>query len=172
MSKRETALPLTMSVPQFGRLVYRYSENSAYAAAERGDIVTIKTGDTNKRPRKRVPVRVALLRIAGNDSTLLESLVKDLCAKLECTDECRAAEAAASGFQRERFPQTRQSPRVRAREWQTRLLAELAAAPTRQQAQLILSEAEHQRLIRALPFRTREKLKATAQDIVSEKADD
>jgi hypothetical protein len=29
MSKREPALPLTMSVPQFGRLVYGYSENSA-----------------------------------------------------------------------------------------------------------------------------------------------
>jgi hypothetical protein len=111
MRRRETAPPLTMSVPQFGRLVYRYSENSAYAAAERGEIVTIKTGDTNKRPRMRVPVRVALLRIAGNDSTLLESLVKDLCAKLECTDECRAAEAAASGFQRERFRQTRHAKR-------------------------------------------------------------
>ena len=83
--KREPALPLTMSVPQFGRLVYDYSENSAYAAAERGDIVTVKTGGTNKRPRMRVPVRVALLRIAGNEPTLLESLVKDLCAKL--TDE-------------------------------------------------------------------------------------
>ena len=83
--KREPALPLTMSVPQFGRLVYGYSENSAYAAAERGDIVTVKTGGTNKRPRMRVPVRVALLRIAGDEPTLLESLVKDLCAKL--TDE-------------------------------------------------------------------------------------
>jgi len=81
MTKRETALPLTMSVPQFGRLVYGYSENSAYAAAERGDIVTIKTGDTNKRPRLRVPVRVALLRVAGNDPVLLDSLVKDLCTR-------------------------------------------------------------------------------------------
>jgi hypothetical protein len=118
MGTREPALPLTMSVPQFGRLVYSYSENSAYAAAERGDIATIKTGGTNKRPRMRVPVRVALLRIANNEPTLLESLVKDLCAKL--TDEISRATSRAGrpklpqvDFQRERFAQAQRSPRAR-----------------------------------------------------------
>ena len=51
MNKRETALPLTMSVPQFGKLVFDISDNSAYAAADRGDIPTIKLGG-----KRRVPV--------------------------------------------------------------------------------------------------------------------
>jgi hypothetical protein len=78
MSKRETVLPLTMSVPLYGKLVFEISENSAYAAAERGDIPTIEMGG-----KKRVPVRVALQRVAGNDLALLDSLMKDLSAKLE-----------------------------------------------------------------------------------------
>ena len=44
MSRRETALPITMSVPEFGELVLEIGENSSYAAAERGDIPTIEMG--------------------------------------------------------------------------------------------------------------------------------
>lgn len=78
MSQREPALPLTMSVPQFGKLVFEISENSSYAAAERGDIPTIEMGG-----KKRVPVRVALRRVAGDDPTVLDALTKDLLAKME-----------------------------------------------------------------------------------------
>lgn len=77
MSKREIPLPLTMSVPKFGKLVFEIGENSSYAAAERGDIPTVEMGG-----KKRVPVRVALRRVAGNDDALLETLTKDLLAKL------------------------------------------------------------------------------------------
>jgi hypothetical protein len=74
----ETALPLTMSVPQFGRLVFELGEAKSYEAATRGDIPTIAMGG-----KKRVPVRVALLKVAGNDPSMLDSLMKDLSAKLE-----------------------------------------------------------------------------------------
>jgi hypothetical protein len=78
MSSRETALPLTMSVPEFGKLVFEIGENSSYAAAERGDIPTIEMGG-----KKRVPVRVGLRRAAGDDPALLDALMKDLQAKLQ-----------------------------------------------------------------------------------------
>jgi hypothetical protein len=78
MSKREMPLPLTMSVPQFGKLVFDISDNSAYAAAERGDIPTIEMGG-----KKRVPVRIALRRLAGDDAALLEAVTRDLLLKLE-----------------------------------------------------------------------------------------
>jgi hypothetical protein len=78
MSRREQTLPLTMSVPQFGKLVFEIGESSAYAAAERGDIPTIEMGG-----KKRVPVRVALRRVAGDDPAVLDALMKDLSSKLE-----------------------------------------------------------------------------------------
>jgi hypothetical protein len=37
-------LPKTLSVPEAGKLYYGLSRNSSYAAAERGDIPTIKIG--------------------------------------------------------------------------------------------------------------------------------
>jgi hypothetical protein len=85
MSKPERPLPLTMSVPTYGRLVFDISENSAYAAAERGDIPTIPMGG-----KKRVPVRVALGRLAGNDPALLEALTRDLMSKLDKSEKVAA----------------------------------------------------------------------------------
>lgn len=73
-----STLPITMSVPQFGKLVFEIGENSAYAAAERGDIPTIEMGG-----KKRVPVRIALRRVAGDDPVLLDAVTKDLLLKLE-----------------------------------------------------------------------------------------
>jgi hypothetical protein len=49
MSVSECALPLTMSVPEWGRLVLGIGENSSYDAAKRGDIVTISIGIKSKR---------------------------------------------------------------------------------------------------------------------------
>jgi hypothetical protein len=77
MKSSEIALPLTVSVPQFGKLVFDIGENSSYAAAERGDIPTIEMGG-----KKRVPVRVALRRLAGDDAVVLESLTRDFVSKL------------------------------------------------------------------------------------------
>jgi hypothetical protein len=44
--------PLTLSVPEAGRKYFGLSRNAAYAAAERGDIPTIRIGKL-----LRVPVR-------------------------------------------------------------------------------------------------------------------
>jgi hypothetical protein len=78
MSKHEKSLPLTMSVPQYGRLVLNIGEASSYAAADRGDFPTIKMGGL-----RRVPVRVGLRQLAGNDPAVLDAMTKDLCAKLD-----------------------------------------------------------------------------------------
>jgi hypothetical protein len=44
--------PLTMTVPEAGKLYFGLSRNASYAAAERGDIPVIKIGKL-----LRVPVR-------------------------------------------------------------------------------------------------------------------
>jgi Helix-turn-helix domain len=44
--------PLTLSVPEAGRRYFNLSRNAAYAAAERGEIPTVKIGRL-----LRVPVR-------------------------------------------------------------------------------------------------------------------
>jgi hypothetical protein len=66
MSKRETALPLTMSVPQFARLVFDIGLNSAYAAADRGDIAN------RSAERGRAPV--VKNRNAANHAATFSSL--------------------------------------------------------------------------------------------------
>jgi hypothetical protein len=78
MGSHENALPLTLAVPEYGRLVFNIGEASSYAAADRGDIPTIEMGRL-----RRVPVRIALRRLAGDDVGMLEALTKDLSAKLE-----------------------------------------------------------------------------------------
>ena len=45
-------LPLTMTVPEAGKLYFGLSRNASYAAAERGDTPTIRIGKL-----LRVPVR-------------------------------------------------------------------------------------------------------------------
>jgi len=77
MSKHEKPVPLTMSIPQWGRLVYGIGENSSYAAADRRDFPTIKKGGL-----RRVPVRAGLRQLAGDDPAVLDAMTKDLCAKL------------------------------------------------------------------------------------------
>jgi hypothetical protein len=54
--------PLTMSVPEAGRRFFNLSRNGSYAAAERGDLPTIRIGRL-----LRVPVRAleAQLDAAG-----------------------------------------------------------------------------------------------------------
>ena len=48
----ETEISLTISVPEAGRKYFNLSRNNAYAAAERGDIPTVRIGRL-----LRVPVR-------------------------------------------------------------------------------------------------------------------
>ena len=79
MSEHEESLPLTMDVVTWGRLVWGIkSENSSYAAADRGDYPTINIGRL-----RRVPVRAGLRQLAGDDPAVLEAVTKDLLAKLK-----------------------------------------------------------------------------------------
>ena len=52
MTANETDTPLTISVPEAGKRYFNLGRNSAYAAAERGDLPTVRIGRL-----LRVPVR-------------------------------------------------------------------------------------------------------------------
>jgi Helix-turn-helix domain len=58
--------PLTLDVPSAGKLYFGLSRNGSYAAADRGEIPTIKIGRL-----LRVPVRAleAMLNQAGKDQS-------------------------------------------------------------------------------------------------------
>jgi hypothetical protein len=72
-------VPVTLSVPDFGRAALDVGSNTSYEAAERGDIPVIKVG-----PKlKRVPVRQALLKLAGGDHAMLEKLTADFLQRLQ-----------------------------------------------------------------------------------------
>ena len=78
MSQPETMLPTTISIAMFGRIAFGIGEDSSYAAAKRGDIPTIKMGKLF-----RVPVRVALAKMAGGDLEVLKAMTADFAAKLD-----------------------------------------------------------------------------------------
>jgi hypothetical protein len=59
VAKRQPANDeITLSIPEAGWRYYRLSRNGSYAAAERGDLPTIKIGKL-----KRVPIRVIERRL-------------------------------------------------------------------------------------------------------------
>jgi hypothetical protein len=64
-------LPLTCSVPVFGRVVYGIGRNAAYEAARRGDFPVIEVGGL-----KRVPVRIALRTVVGEGSDIAPLLAR------------------------------------------------------------------------------------------------
>jgi hypothetical protein len=77
MSQSNTVMPTTLPVPTFCKVAYGIGENSSYAAAARGDFPTIKIGGLVK-----VPVRVALAKMAGGDPEVLIAITADFAAKL------------------------------------------------------------------------------------------
>jgi len=79
-------LPTTVPLVTFARLAFGISENAAYAAARRGDIPTIKIGFL-----LRVPVRVALAKLAGGDAHALHAITADFAAKLADLTNANAA---------------------------------------------------------------------------------
>jgi hypothetical protein len=58
---------LTISVPEAGRVYFGISRNAAYAAAERGDIPTIRVGRL-----LRVPVRAMELKLDAAGGTVAD----------------------------------------------------------------------------------------------------
>lgn len=84
MNDRE--LPVTVGVPLYARLVFGMGDDSAYAAARRGDIPTIKIGG-----KLRVPVRVALSKLAGDNPEVLRAVTEDFASNFS---RMKATEAA------------------------------------------------------------------------------
>jgi hypothetical protein len=82
MTHADVTLPTTLPVRTFAEIAFGLSENAAYAAARRKDIPTIRVGQL-----LRVPVRVALAKIAGGDPAALEAMTRDFAAKLKQLDE-------------------------------------------------------------------------------------
>jgi hypothetical protein len=76
MAKRISEIPLTVSIPQYGRAAFGIGESSSYAAALRGDFPVIEIGG-----KKRVPIRKALQQLAGDPATL-DQLLNDFLGKL------------------------------------------------------------------------------------------
>jgi hypothetical protein len=64
MTKSTGDAPLTMSVPEAGRTYFNLSRHGSYAAAERGDIPTIRIGRL-----LRVPVRAMERLLDGVERT-------------------------------------------------------------------------------------------------------
>ena len=64
-------LPLTVSVPMFGRIVYGIGRNAAYDAARRGDFPVCEIGGL-----KRVPVRIALKAVVGEGADITPLLAR------------------------------------------------------------------------------------------------
>jgi hypothetical protein len=87
MSQSNTVeLPITLPVPIFCRVVFDSSENSSYALAQREEIPTMRVGGLMK-----VPVRVALAKLAGGDPEILKAMTADFAAKLKHLKGERAA---------------------------------------------------------------------------------
>lgn len=78
MDATECELPLTTSVPIYGKIVYDLERNGSYGAANAGVFKTIEV-----QGKKRVPVRAELRRLAGDDPTVFEALTRDFLSKLK-----------------------------------------------------------------------------------------
>jgi hypothetical protein len=86
MADNDVTLPTTVPVRTFAKIVFGISENPAYAAARRGDFPTMKIGVL-----VRVPVRVALSKMAGGDPEILKAMTADFAAKLRQIEAEQAA---------------------------------------------------------------------------------
>jgi hypothetical protein len=86
MADNDVTLPTTVPVRTFAKIAFGISENPAYAAAQRGDFPTIKIGVL-----LRVPVRVALAKLAGGDQEALKAMTADFAVRLR---ELEAEQAA------------------------------------------------------------------------------
>jgi hypothetical protein len=71
-------IPITISVPEFGEIVYGLGRSGSYEAVKAGGAIPI----VNVQGKMRVPWRVGLRRLAGDDSAVLDELTKDFISKL------------------------------------------------------------------------------------------
>jgi hypothetical protein len=72
-------VPVTVSIPEYGRCALDIGESLSHEAAERGEFHVINVG-----PKlKRVPVRTNLKKLADGDPDMLERLVADFVQRLQ-----------------------------------------------------------------------------------------
>jgi hypothetical protein len=64
-------LPLTVSVPVWGKVAYGLGRNASYDAAKRGDFPTVEIGGS-----KRVPLRVALKTLVGEGAVDISGILE------------------------------------------------------------------------------------------------
>ncbi|MGY4624585.1 hypothetical protein [Bradyrhizobium sp. USDA 4486] len=83
---QDVELPVTLPVRTFCRAAYGIGEVGAYAAARSNEVPTIRVGGLIK-----VPVRVALAKIANGDPEILRAVTADFAAKLS---QMKAEQAA------------------------------------------------------------------------------
>lgn len=86
MNQSESVLPPTLPLRTFCRAAFDIGDVCAYQAQRRGDVPTIKVGGLWK-----VPVRVALAKMAGGDPEILKALTADFLAKLRQIEADQAA---------------------------------------------------------------------------------
>jgi hypothetical protein len=79
-------VPITTSVPDFGLIALGLHRNGSYSAANAGKIPVIEV-----QGKKRVPVRVALAKMADGDPEILRALTADFAAKFFKLKSCQAA---------------------------------------------------------------------------------
>jgi hypothetical protein len=66
-------LLLTVSVPEWGEAAYGFGPYASYGGAARGDFPIVTVGH-----RKRVPVRLALRKLIGDDPAEIEKVTARL----------------------------------------------------------------------------------------------
>ena len=76
MDTNDRGLPITTSVPEYGLIALGLQRNGSYDAAKAGVIPVIEV-----QGKKRVPVRAALRKLAGDDPGVLDALASDFALK-------------------------------------------------------------------------------------------
>ena len=78
MNKISHDLPITISVPDYGLIVFELGRSGSYEAAkakaESFPVIEVQG-------KKRVPVRVALRKLAGDDPEVLKAITADFASK-------------------------------------------------------------------------------------------
>jgi hypothetical protein len=77
MNESNHDLPITISVPDYGLIALGLQRSGSYEAATAGIIPVIEV-----QGKKRVPVRAALRKLAGDDPEVLKAIVNDFASKL------------------------------------------------------------------------------------------
>ena len=88
MNESNHDLPITMSVPDWGHIAFDLCRSGSYEAAK---VKAESFPVIEVQGKKRVPVRVALRRLAGDDVEVLRAITADFAAKFSRLKTGKAA---------------------------------------------------------------------------------